>query len=53
MTFEMVHPIKGATKLKANFFKKITGITERTNEHSRDAFMLIYKFSKQQKQQTK
>ena len=37
-----VHPINGGTKLKSDYFKKITGYTERTNEHGRDAAMLVF-----------
>ena len=44
LTFEMIHPIKGATKLTSKLFKNITGIEERTNEHGRDAFMLIHNY---------
>lgn len=39
---EMVHPAKNATKLNASIFKRITGIESRTNEHGRDAFMLVH-----------
>jgi len=46
ITFEMIHPIKGATKINKDSFKKITGITSVTSGHARDAFMLIYKFKK-------
>lgn len=31
-----------ATKKDSEFFKKLTGITARTNQEQRDAFMLIY-----------
>lgn len=34
-------PIKGATKLTANYFKLISGWKGRTSEHSRDAAMLV------------
>ena len=44
LTFEMLHPIKGATKIAAAPFKKLTGIQKQTNEHGRDAFMLIINF---------
>jgi hypothetical protein len=40
--YELVHPKNNATKLKADRFKKLTGYKERTNEHARDAYMLIY-----------
>ena len=39
----MVHPKANATKTKADLFKKITGWTGRTNEHARDAAMLVFK----------
>lgn len=42
LTFEMIHPIKGATKIGQNVFKSITGIQERTSQHGRDAYMLIH-----------
>ena len=31
-----------ASKKDSEFFKKLTGITTRTNQEQRDAFMLIY-----------
>jgi hypothetical protein len=38
-----VRPKKGSmTKLKAEAFKQITGYTGRTNEHTRDAAMLVF-----------
>lgn len=40
--FSMVHPMKGATKLSHKEFQLKTGFTKRTNEHARDAFMLIW-----------
>lgn len=39
---EAVPPKKNCTKLSADQFKKITGYTNRTSEHSRDAAMLVY-----------
>lgn len=39
----MVHPKSNATKTKADLFKKITGWNGRTNEHARDAAMLVFK----------
>lgn len=39
----MVHPKANATKTKADLFKKITGWTGCTNEHARDAAMLVFK----------
>lgn len=41
ITFEMTHPIKNGTKLNAKQFEKITGV-KKSNEHSRDACMLIW-----------
>ena len=35
-------PQKGMTKMSAAQFKRLTGWKERTNEHSRDAAMLVY-----------
>lgn len=35
-------PKSGMTKWDADYFKKITGWTERTSEHSRDAAILVY-----------
>lgn len=46
LTFEMIHPIKGATKLNQQLFKQMTGITTRTNEHARDAFMMVMNYKK-------
>lgn len=46
ITFEMLHPVKGGTKISKEMFKKITGITSATSEHARDAFMLVYNFKK-------
>lgn len=40
--YEMVHPIKGGTKWDANKFKKATGYQEQTNEHKRDAGLLVW-----------
>lgn len=41
ITFWAKPPIKGATKLTANYFKLISGWKGRTSEHSRDAAMLV------------
>ncbi|MCP4141265.1 MAG: hypothetical protein GY755_13445 [Chloroflexi bacterium] len=43
--FEMVAPKDNKTKLSAEAFEKITGWKGRTNEHSRDAAMLCFKFN--------
>lgn len=40
--FEMVAPKNNKTKLNAESFKKLTGWNDRTNEHSRDAAMLVF-----------
>lgn len=40
--FELVAPSQNMTKLSAAQFKKITGWEGRTNEHERDAAMLVY-----------
>lgn len=42
--FEMVAPQSIMTKTNADFFKSITGWTKQTNEHSRDAAMIIYQY---------
>ncbi len=39
--FRAVPPVKGATKVTPTYFKLISGWTERTSEHSRDAAMLV------------
>ena len=40
--FEMVAPKNNITKLSADSFRKITGWQSKTNEHSRDAAMLVF-----------
>ena len=40
--YKAVAPKNNMTKLSADQFKRITGWTGRTNEHSRDSAMLIY-----------
>jgi hypothetical protein len=40
--FEMVAPKNNATKLTAEQFRRITGYEGKTNEHGRDAAMLVY-----------
>jgi len=42
INYLMVHPKANVTKLKAIAFKKLTQWTEVTNEHSRDAAMLVF-----------
>ena len=41
---EMVSPAKNRTKLKADTFKTYTGWGNPTNEHSRDAAMLVFNY---------
>jgi hypothetical protein len=38
----MVKPTAGASKWTADYFKKVTGWQGRTNEHGRDAAILVY-----------
>jgi hypothetical protein len=40
--YMLVHPKNVRTKLPAMTFQKITGWKEQTNEHSRDAAMMVY-----------
>ena len=40
--YELVAPKNNKTKLDAESFKRLTGWTCQTNEHGRDAAMLIY-----------
>ncbi|MDO4440550.1 MAG: hypothetical protein Q4B81_00015 [Moraxella sp.] len=40
--FELVAPKNNKTKLSADEFKRYTGWAHRTNEHGRDAAMLIW-----------
>lgn len=42
-TYKMIHPAANATKKKATDFKRMTGWVGRTNEHARDAAMLVFK----------
>lgn len=39
--FEMVAPKNNKTKVKADYFNKLTGWTGKTNEHARDAACLV------------
>ena len=39
--FEMIHPIKGGTKLAPQIFARTAKWKERTSEHARDAAMLV------------
>jgi hypothetical protein len=40
--YKMQAPSQGMTKLNAEQFRKLMGYSKRTNEHARDAAMLIY-----------
>lgn len=40
--FEAIAPRRNLTKLSAEQFERITGYKGRTNEHARDAAMLVY-----------
>jgi hypothetical protein len=42
IAYEMVAPKNNKTKLDAKLFSKYTGWKLRTNEHARDAAMLVY-----------
>jgi hypothetical protein len=42
IAFELVAPKNNKTKVTADYFRKLTGYTERTNEHERDAAMLVF-----------
>lgn len=39
--FEMVAPKNNKTKVRADYFNKLTGYTGKTNEHARDAAGLV------------
>lgn len=42
--YEAVAPARNKTKLSQQYFEKITGWTKRTNEHARDAAMLVFQY---------
>ncbi|WP_288401709.1 hypothetical protein [uncultured Acinetobacter sp.] len=42
--FDLVHPAANITKTKDAYFKRLTGWKDRTNEHGRDAAMLVHQF---------
>lgn len=44
VSFQMVKPSPGMTKHTAERFKALTGWKGRTNEHDRDAAMLVFGF---------
>jgi hypothetical protein len=39
---EMTHPKNSITKMDAEEFRRVTGYTGKTNEHSRDAGFLVF-----------
>lgn len=43
INYKMIHPRDNCTKYKSDVFKKVTGWLGRTNEHARDAAMLVYR----------
>lgn len=43
MDYEMIHPLKGGTKWNAKQFKQYTGYEQQTNEHGRDAAVIVFK----------
>lgn len=43
INFKLIHPAANATKKKVEDFTRMTGWTGRTNEHGRDAAMLVFK----------
>lgn len=42
INYKLIHPKDNCTKYKADTFKKLTGWLGRTNEHARDAAMLVH-----------
>lgn len=42
VAYQLVHPAANKTKLDAETFNRITGWRAKTNEHSRDAAMLVH-----------
>ncbi len=44
VSFEMVAPKRNVTKLTHEQFVRLTGYDKRTNEHNRDAAMLVFGF---------
>ncbi|OTU44203.1 hypothetical protein CAT37_09190 [Acinetobacter pittii] len=42
LNYLMIHPAANKTKTDAKYFLKITGWAKRTNEHARDAAMLVF-----------
>jgi hypothetical protein len=42
LNYKMIHPAANKTKTDAKYFLKLTGWAKRTNEHARDAAMLVF-----------
>lgn len=42
LKYKMIHPAANKTKTDAKYFLKVTGWAKRTNEHARDAAMLVF-----------
>ncbi|NUF23675.1 hypothetical protein HUN23_12935 [Acinetobacter oleivorans] len=42
LNYLMIHPAANKTKTDTKYFLKITGWAKRTNEHARDAAMLVF-----------
>lgn len=42
LKYKMIHPAANKTKTDAKYFLKLTGWAKRTNEHARDAAMLVF-----------
>lgn len=42
LNYSMIHPATNKTKTDAKYFLKLTGWAKRTNEHARDAAMLVF-----------
>ncbi|MHA3078801.1 hypothetical protein [Acinetobacter sp. ANC 5502] len=43
IAYKLIHPKNNMTKSKAETFQKLTGWAGRTNEHARDAAMLVFR----------
>ena len=43
--YQMIHPIKGATKWDSDKFQRVTGWQGRTNQNARDAAMMVFGLS--------
>lgn len=44
IAYELTKPKDGKTKVDAGYFNKLTGWTNKTTNHSRDAAMLVFGF---------